>query len=239
MKRARMKAGLTPPTPDEEGESAVEQVRAEGETRVPAPMQQDARHAAFLRSSAGAELTVSRPELLVNGTDEEFRALLHDTLAFAARIQEMRNRLGGLIGLSGAQYTILIAISHLQGESGVGVNSVADHLHLSGAFVTIEVNRLVSLDMVHKEVNPEDRRRVLLTITSHAREVLKTLTTVQRPANDALFGHLSRTDFQMLRQVFPAFVTSADQALRLIDYLAPDGLLPEQQVADEAGVSGR
>ncbi len=234
VKRARVKAGQALPAQGTDGVDAAGMERTQGEVRVPAPMQQDARHDAFLRSPAGADLTVSRPELLVNGSDEEFRALLHDTLAFAARIQEMRNRLGGLIGLSGAQYTILIAISHLQGESGVGVNSVADHLHLSGAFVTIEVNRLVSLNLVRKEVNPEDRRRVLLTITPHAREVLKTLTAVQRPANDALFGHLSRSDFQMLRQIFPAFVTSADQALRLIDYLAPGGVLPEQLVASEA-----
>ncbi|MEI9923892.1 MAG: hypothetical protein WDN50_10620 [Bradyrhizobium sp.] len=38
-----------------------------------------------------------------------------------------------MIGLSGTQYTVLIAIAHLgSGDERVGVNLVADHLHFSG-----------------------------------------------------------------------------------------------------------
>ncbi len=35
----------------------------------------------------GEPLTVSRPQLLVRGNDEAFRQFVHDTLAFASRIQ--------------------------------------------------------------------------------------------------------------------------------------------------------
>lgn len=172
------------------------------------------------------QLTVSRTELLVDGSDRDFRQLVHDTLAFAARIQEVRSRLGALIGLSGAQYTILVAVAHLQGrEGGVGVNLLAEHLHLSGAFVTIEVNKLVAADLVTKEVNPEDRRRVLLTITAKAHQLLDALTTVQRPANDALFGCLSAAEFHGFRQLMAQLVLTGDRTLKLLDYLAPDGTL--------------
>lgn len=172
------------------------------------------------------QLTVSRTELLVDGSDRDFRQLVHDTLAFAARIQEVRSRLGGLIGLSGAQYTILVAVAHLQGrDGGVGVNLLAEHLHLSGAFVTIEVNKLVAADLVTKEVNPEDRRRVLLTVTAKANQLLDDLTTVQRPANDALFGCLSAVDFHAFREVVAQLVLTGDRTLKLLDYLAPDGTL--------------
>ncbi len=75
------------------------------------------------RSSAdGQSLTVSRPELLVDGSDLCFRQLIHDTLAFASRVQEIRNRLGQTIGLTGTAFTILIAIQYLQNREGVGVN---------------------------------------------------------------------------------------------------------------------
>lgn len=172
------------------------------------------------------QLTVSRAELLVDGSDRDFRQLVHDTLAFAARIQEVRSRLGALIGLSGAQYTILVAVAHLQGrDGGVGVNLLAEHLHLSGAFVTIEVNKLVAADLVIKEVNPEDRRRVLLTITAKANQLLDDLTAVQRPANDALFGCLSASDFHAFRDVVAQLVLTGDRTLKLLDYLAPDGTL--------------
>ena len=93
-------------------------------------------------------LTVSRPELLVDGEDHLFRQVIHDALGFSARLQEIRNRLGETIGLSGPAYSVLIAIDHLSQHGEVGVSRVSDHLHLSGAFVTMEVNKLVKAGLV-------------------------------------------------------------------------------------------
>ncbi|MEP9380021.1 MarR family transcriptional regulator [Aquabacter sp. CN5-332] len=171
-------------------------------------------------------LTTSRKALLVNGSDREFRELVHDMLAFAAAMQDMRNRLGQLIGLSGTQYTILISIARLgqQGEE-LGVNQLADHLHLSGAFVTIEVNKLVAAGLVAKAVNPEDRRRVVLTVTDEAVERLEALSRVQRPANDALFEPLTAGDFKAIRGIVAKLAGTGDRTLRLIEYLAPNGVL--------------
>ncbi|WP_213772238.1 MarR family winged helix-turn-helix transcriptional regulator [Bradyrhizobium sp. dw_78] len=168
------------------------------------------------------EPTVSRPELLVGGSDEAFRQFLHDTLAFAARLQEIRNQIGQVIGLSGTQYTVLIAIAHLSGnEEKVGVNLVADHLHFSGAFITIEINKLVAAGLVEKATDAEDRRRVVLTITAKARALLNELAPVQRPANDMLFSCLSANDFKKLRKVMSDLVRTADQSIRLLDYTSP------------------
>jgi DNA-binding MarR family transcriptional regulator len=172
-------------------------------------------------------LTVSKPELLVDGADREFRQLVHDTLAFAARIQEIRARLGRCIGLSGTQYTVLISIAHLERrEGGVGVNLIADHLHLSGAFVTIEVNKLVAGGLVRKRTNPGDRRRVLLNTTPKAISLLNKLATVQRPVNDTLFDCLTVEDFKRLRGIVAGLVDCGDRALGLIDYLAADRARP-------------
>lgn len=180
-------------------------------------------------------LTVSLPELLRDGSDQAFRAMVHDMLGFAARIQQVRNRFGALLSLSGSQYTVLVALSQFQGEDGVGVNTLAEHLHLSGAFVTIEVNKLVASGFVRKEVNTNDRRRVRLTITPHARKQLNAITPVLRPANDTLFEALSHEDFEQFRRILPLMVDSADKTLRMLDYLAPDGKLPlEAPDGDEA-----
>ncbi len=61
-------------------------------------------------------LTVSRPELLVEGSDQQFRQVIHDALGFSSRLQEIRNQLGEVIGLTGPAYSILIAIDHLSSE---------------------------------------------------------------------------------------------------------------------------
>ncbi|MFG1392937.1 MarR family winged helix-turn-helix transcriptional regulator [Xanthobacter agilis] len=173
-------------------------------------------------------LTVSRPALLMDGTDIAFRDLLHDMLAFAGVIEEVRQRLGGLIGLSGTQYTILTSIARLSAViPDLGVNQVAEHLHLSGAFITLEVNKLVAAGLVTKAVNPEDRRRVVLTVTPEAERRLTELVVVQVPANDSLFEPLSAQEFKALRGIIAKLAGPGDRAVQLITYLAPTGRLDE------------
>lgn len=180
------------------------------------------------KTTGGLPLTASRAALLVDGSDHEFRELVHDMLAFAAAIQEVRNRLGQLIGLSGTQYTVLTAIARLsESEPELGVNQLAEHLHLSGAFVTIEVNKLVGAGLVTKAVNPEDRRRVVLRVTEEALRRLNIMTRVQCPANDMLFEPLTGKDFNQLRAITAKLAGTGDRTLRLIENLAPDGVLPE------------
>src|SRR5690606_17505320 len=105
-----------------------------------------------------ADLTVSRPQLLVKGGDEDFRRFVHDTMAFAIRMQAMRKALGHTIGLSGTQYTVLLSIARHHKRDDVGINFLSERLHSSPAFITLEVNKLVAAGLVSKTENPEDRR---------------------------------------------------------------------------------
>jgi DNA-binding MarR family transcriptional regulator len=163
--------------------------------------------------------TVSKRPLLVDGTDEAFRHFIHDFLAFAARVYEVRDRFGKAIGLSGPAYSTLISIAHLAGDDGVGVNRVAEHLHLSGAFITIEVAKLVKAGLVKKRTNAEDKRRVLLTVTPAGRRLLDELVPLQAPVNDALFDALTAREFLELKEMLAKLVPCGDRALALADYL--------------------
>jgi DNA-binding MarR family transcriptional regulator len=163
--------------------------------------------------------TVTKPELLANGADATFRSFIHDFLAFAARVNEVRAGFGEFIGLTGTAYTTLMSIAHLQGQEGVGVNRVAEHLHLSGAFVTIEVAKLVKAGVVEKRTNTKDRRRVLLTLTPAGRKLLDELAAVQAPVNDALFSCLGADEFLRLKEIMEQLVSCGDRALSLLSFL--------------------
>ncbi len=138
-----------------------------------------------------APLTVSRPELLAGGSDLAFRTFVHDLLALAARIEAVRGGLARLIGLTGIQYTTLISVQHLQEQGRVAVSAVAAHLHLSGAFITIETGKLIRMGLLQKRADREDRRRVSLRVTRKGQELLDALVPIQVQVNDVLFQSLT------------------------------------------------
>lgn len=171
------------------------------------------------RSAAKQVITVTRPELLKDGSDADFRKMVHDLLAFSSRLEAVRQSFGTIVGLSGIQYTLLISVSHLQQASGVGVKALAEHLSLSGAFVTIETGKLVKKGLIGKRTNPEDRRRVQLFVTELGQEHLSNLAPVQQEVNDVLFGSLSQSDFDRLSDIVDGLVSDAERAVQLSNYV--------------------
>jgi DNA-binding MarR family transcriptional regulator len=182
-------------------------------------MDQGAFPVPTLDTDTGPPLTVSLSNLLDDGSDARFREMLHNLLAFAARLEGIRGRMGAMVGLSGSQYTVLISIRQLQGKTGIGVKALAGHLSLSGPFVTSETNKLIKLGLVSKRPNPEDARRVLLSITSEAAALLNGLAPVQREINDVLFEPLEDMDFDVICALAGGLRGSSERALMLTDYL--------------------
>src|SRR5262249_41292344 len=98
-------------------------------------------------------LTISRRELLSGGRDRQFRHLVHSLFSFAAHHERIRSGHARVIGLAGIEYTVLIAIAHLAQDGDVNVKTVADHLYLSGAFITSVTKKLLRLGLIHKKTD--------------------------------------------------------------------------------------
>ena len=176
--------------------------------------------AASRESNRTPPLTVSRQELLVNGSDRDFRALVHGMLAFSARLEAIRSGFAGILGLTGIQYTILISVSHLERAGEVSVSMIAAHLHISGAFVTIETGKLLKLGLVTKRPDPRDRRRVCLSITRKGADLLHRLAPTQAQVNDVLFEFLDAAQFRELRGLVDRMTECGDRSVALLEYLA-------------------
>ena len=130
--------------------------------------------------NAAPPATVSRAALLVEGSDAEFRGLIHDLIAYGHRLDACRDAFAAIVGMSGAQYEILMLVSRAQGALSVG--EVAARLHRSGAFITIEANKLAERGILEKASDPADGRKVRLRCRN--RDILEKL--------EAPLGHLLR-----------------------------------------------
>jgi MarR family transcriptional regulator, organic hydroperoxide resistance regulator len=167
-----------------------------------------------------AALTTSRQELLVDGSDAQFRRLVHSLFGFLVRHQTLREGHAAVIGLAGIEYTTLISIRHLSAQGDVHVRAVADHLHLSGAFVTTVTNKLETKGLITKTAHPEDRRRISLVVTPHGADLLERLAPTQLQINDVQFGVLNAKEFHQLLDMVQRLVESSDRAIALQRYLA-------------------
>ena len=166
-----------------------------------------------------APLTTGRPELLVDGSDSQFRQLVHDLFALSARHEKVRGNHAKVIGLPGAQYTVLIAIAHLDDGHGVMTRDVAEHLRVTPTFVTMETGKLAEAGLVIKSRSQSDERVVELSVTEAGFRRLDQLAPVQRKVNDEEFASLSADDFQELHRLVRLLIANGDRALALQRFL--------------------
>ncbi len=205
--------------------------RTSSSTKTSSPKTEASRKPAT-KLAQRAALTTSRPELLVEGSDAQFRRLVHSLFGFLIRHQTLREGHAAVIGLAGIEYTTLISIRHLSAQGDVHVRAVADHLHLSGAFVTTVTNKLEIKGLITKTAHPDDRRRISLVVTPHGADLLERLAPTQLQINDVQFGVLSAKEFHQLLDMVQRLVESSDRAIALQRYLADakvKALSPEAQ----------
>ena len=166
--------------------------------------------------------TVSRRALLDGGSDRRFRTLVHDLLTISTRMELVRGHLGGRLGISGPQYTVLVAVAHLQGDHGTSVSMVANALHVSNAFVASETGKLVQRGLLHKRTNPHDRRGVLISISPAGCSALSRIGAEIRAINDLFFGALDGKAFAALSAAVAALVGSSRKAMEFVGAAQPD-----------------
>ena len=160
--------------------------------------------------------TVSRRALLAGGSDAAFRGLIHDLIAYGHKLDACRDAFAAIAGVSGAQYEILMLVSRAEGLS---VGEVAARLHRSGAFITIEANKLAAQGILGKVSDPADGRKVLLQMNARSEALLERLAPYQRRVNDVLFESLDARRFRALRTLAAELVADGDRAVALLDFL--------------------
>ncbi len=171
---------------------------------------------ARIRKRSAPPATVSRPALLVKGSDAEFRRLIHDLIAYGHRLDACRDAFAAIAGVSGVQYEILMLVSR---ADGLSIGEVAARLHRSGAFITIEANKLAEAGILEKASDPDDGRRVLLKIASKGTELLERMAPYQRRVNDILFERLDARRFKETRKLAEDLLASGDRAVAMLEFL--------------------
>lgn len=169
--------------------------------------------------ATSAPLTVSREELLVDGSDRTFRTLVQGLLRFSAIHAAIRDSYASLLKLTGQQYTLLLCIRLLCDAGTVNIRTIADHLRVSGSYITVETKVLEQLNLVQRERTSQDRRLVSLSLTSRGIALLDSIASLRQRVNDVEFGCLTKQEFKLLVPIVERLIQSGERALALQHYL--------------------
>jgi DNA-binding MarR family transcriptional regulator len=146
-----------------------------------------------------APSTVSRKELLINGSDDHFRKVLEDLVDFSDRLRKIRQALAQTMAHSN--------------KEAFSIGDMAAAMRVSVPFVVQETNRLEAKGLVSKVTDSEDRRRVILMLTDLSKGLLSDVSPIQVKVNDVLFATISRSNLLKLGEIAAALLSSCEEGL--------------------------
>ena len=168
-------------------------------------------------NNKSSNLTITRPEFLVNGSDADFRSFIYNLLISSLQMEKLRDQIGDLIGVNGIQYHILAVISEKMPKGTVTVGDVAKTLQAGSTHITMEAGKLFKLGLIEKRLNPEDRRSILLSLSDKGRTILSSVMLSRQEINDTIFAGYSKQDFEIFQILIKKMVSTTSQAISVAE----------------------
>lgn len=173
--------------------------------------------------------SVSHEAMLVDGNDEQFRHVLFLSRLFTDRLAIFREAIGRMIGLSGNQYVILLATTHVQGNGGVTVRDVARYTLMASTHVTTQAGALVRKGLLRKQANSADGRSVLLSLTPKGQQAMRLIARARQEFNDAFFIGVSRASLLNAAEFLEQVTANSERALPLLSHAEPKARASRRQ----------
>ena len=133
-------------------------------------------------SQGGANATGQNQDLV--------REFIWDIVSINTHFEEIRYMLARMLGISGPQWLILMAINDLDRGNGVSVRVVSEKLHVDPSFVTTQSKSLERHGFMRRITSVDDARVVLMSLTDKACKQIASLSLHQERLNDFIFSEL-------------------------------------------------
>jgi MarR family transcriptional regulator, organic hydroperoxide resistance regulator len=157
-----------------------------------------------------------------DGGDADFRNMIYGIFTMTVNFDRIRERMATALGLSGIQYHILMVVAELSADMPVTVSIIAERLHTSGAYVTMESKKLIRRGFLDKQPNPDDGRSVIINLTQEGRDAIDAFAPHHQAINEELFDGIGPETFEHFRAIVDHMSRSSTRAADLAEILARD-----------------
>jgi MarR family transcriptional regulator, organic hydroperoxide resistance regulator len=181
---------------------------------------------AAVRARFVSPVTTSRKDLLKGGSDDWMRDAIYRLVQALSRLIACREAFGRQLGLTGSQFTVLIGVAYRQGDDGIAIAPLAQHVGLAATHVTTEVGRLMRKGLLSKRPNKQDKRSVLITLSTKGEQAVRDVAPVVSTINDLLFKGIDRSQLEAVSGFASQLLQNSEYALaeiRVIETRRRDG----------------
>jgi DNA-binding MarR family transcriptional regulator len=167
-----------------------------------------------------------RPELDCSGLDVVAR--LQDAAKIVRRNED--NALG-MLDLKMWEYDVLSALRRQGKPFQLAATELAREVLLSSGAMTNRINRLEARNLVKRKPDPEDRRGVIVRLTTAGRKLMDDAIEARLNLADGQLANLSRQECTAISNGLRKLVSVASQSSSLF-------LVPSKQTVDRPLASG-
>lgn len=102
-----------------------------------------------------------------------------------------RKGFGRTFGLTASQCAVLAGLANRQGNTGISIKEIAEHVSLASTRVTTDVSRLENMGFLRKRINGGGRRGVLISLSTRGEKTFNRAIPLIRRTNALLFESIS------------------------------------------------
>jgi DNA-binding MarR family transcriptional regulator len=175
------------------------------------------RLAASVRFSKRAATPVDR----LAPDDEALREFIADLYGAISIMRILRRQIARTVDLSSAEFSVLLAVWHLERHGEMTVKAIADHLHVAAAHVTAEIGKLVDTGLLAKAAHRSDKRAVGIALSKAGRDLFHRVMPMLREINDRLFAGASYGEMALVHRFLGGIIEHGDDAVRVTEAYMP------------------
>jgi MarR family transcriptional regulator, organic hydroperoxide resistance regulator len=150
------------------------------------------------------------------------REFVSDLHAAMSLMRTLRRVLARTLSLSSAEWSVMLAVWYLQRGGDTTVRTIADHLHVAAAHITVEVGKLVQTGLLEKRPHPTDGRAVCIRMTKAGAQMFRRMSPILREVNDGLFAEIPYADMVIVHRFLRRIIAQAPAAIGVAESYVTD-----------------
>jgi DNA-binding MarR family transcriptional regulator len=149
--------------------------------------------------------------------DGRVREVIWDIFAISNHMTVVRRVWAGMLGVTGPQWLILMAIDYLDSGTGISIGTVSARLHVNQTFVVAQSKLLEAGGFISRRSSEEDARVVLLSLTESTRRSLQKISSRRNEINDFIFSELSERGLKELSSTISSVRARMEHAALMLN----------------------